>query len=157
MADQCYRGLFWYAGSLIWRCCFDEQLSPLLLFIGLGHPVVPQFINDSPLPPMFPLTLKEETWLRGAWPTDENGVAQFTSMLAPSRSLSASLTIIFEAIFPGYYQGRATHIHAKVFPEWKVLENNTFMSSRVVHVGQFFFDDEINMVVDKVCVCRSIQ
>lgn len=65
---------------------------------------------------------------------------------------SHSLTIIVQAIFPGYYQGRATHIHAKVFPEWKVLKNNTFMGSRVVHVGQFFFDDEINTVVDKVRV-----
>ena len=27
----------------------------------------------------FPRTVYEETWLRGAWPTDKNGVAQFTS------------------------------------------------------------------------------
>ncbi|EKM77683.1 hypothetical protein AGABI1DRAFT_129968 [Agaricus bisporus var. burnettii JB137-S8] len=97
-----------------------------------GHPAVSRFVNNNPLPPSFPRTLPEETWLRGAWPTDENGVAQFTT------------------IFPGYYQGRATHIHTKVFPEWKVLKNNTFMGSRVVHVGQFFFDDEINTVVDKM-------
>lgn len=65
------------------------------------------------------------------------------------RSITEILTID-TAIFPGYYQGRATHIHAKVYPEWKVLENGTFVGSRLVHIGQFFFDDEINMVVDKV-------
>ena len=38
----------------------------------------------------FPRANEDETWLRGAWPTGENGLAQFTS------------------IFPGYYTGRAT-------------------------------------------------
>ena len=56
------------------------------------------------------------------------------------------------AIFPGYYTGRATHIHAKVFPEWTVIkENNTYKGGRLSHVGQFFFDEELNEVIDKVC------
>ncbi|THH18831.1 hypothetical protein EW146_g2238 [Bondarzewia mesenterica] len=75
----------------------------------------------------FPRTKPEQTWLRGAWPTNQNGVAQFTT------------------IFPGYYTGRATHVHTKVFPEWKTLPNGTFESGRLSHVGQFFFDDDINM------------
>ena len=54
------------------------------------------------------------------------------------------------AIFPGYYTGRATHIHTKVFPEWTPLENGTFSGKRLAHVGQFFFEDEMNLVVDKV-------
>jgi protocatechuate 3,4-dioxygenase beta subunit len=74
-----------------------------------------------------------ETWLRGAWPTDRNGVVQFTT------------------IYPGYYTGRATHVHTKVFPEWQVIpENNTYKAGRLSHVGQFFFDEELNMVVDKM-------
>ncbi|EDR10170.1 uncharacterized protein LACBIDRAFT_184112 [Laccaria bicolor S238N-H82] len=77
-------------------------------------------------------TLSEETWLRGAWPTDKNGVAQFTT------------------IFPGYYMGRATHIHTKVFPEWVPQPNGTFAAGRLSHVGQFFFEDEINLVIDKM-------
>jgi hypothetical protein len=57
------------------------------------------------------------------------------------------------AIFPGYYTGRATHIHTKVFPEWTVHpENGTFTPGRLAHVGQFFFEDDINMAVDKVCL-----
>jgi hypothetical protein len=57
------------------------------------------------------------------------------------------------AIFPGYYTGRATHIHTKVFPKWTVHpENGTFTPGRLAHVGQFFFEDDINMAVDKVCL-----
>lgn len=40
----------------------------------------------------FPKTIWGETFLRGALPTDKNGVAAFTS------------------IFPGYYTGRATRM-----------------------------------------------
>ncbi|KAG7439817.1 aromatic compound dioxygenase [Guyanagaster necrorhizus] len=80
----------------------------------------------------FPRTMPAETFLRGAWPTNENGVAQFST------------------IFPGYYTGRATHIHTKVFPSWTPLPNGTFEAGKLVHVGQFFFDDEINSQVDKM-------
>ncbi|PBK83899.1 aromatic compound dioxygenase [Armillaria gallica] len=80
----------------------------------------------------FPRTKPAETFLRGAWPTNENGVAQFST------------------IFPGYYTGRATHIHTKVFPSWTPLPNGTFEAGKLVHVGQFFFDDEINVQVDKM-------
>ncbi|KAJ7041045.1 Intradiol ring-cleavage dioxygenase [Mycena alexandri] len=107
-----------------------------------GHPVpAPHLVDEQPqvggkrsgLLSAFPRTVQHETFLRGAWPTDRNGVAQFTS------------------IFPGYYTGRATHVHTKVFPEWTVHpENDTFTPSRLAHVGQFFFEDDINMSVDKM-------
>jgi len=106
-----------------------------------GHPwPKPELMNEQPqvggkrngLLTAFPRTEEEETWLRGAWPTDSNGVAQFTS------------------IFPGYYTGRATHVHTKVFPEWEVLPNGTFIGGRLSHVGQFFFEDDMNAIVDKM-------
>ncbi|TFK70257.1 aromatic compound dioxygenase [Pluteus cervinus] len=106
-----------------------------------GHPVpAPKLVNEQPqvggkragLLSAFPRTDFEETFLRGAWPTDANGVAQFTT------------------IYPGYYTGRATHIHAKVFPDWETLPNGTFKSHRMVHVGQFFFDDATNMKIDRM-------
>ncbi|KAJ7489210.1 Intradiol ring-cleavage dioxygenase [Mycena latifolia] len=107
-----------------------------------GHPdPAPHLVTEQPqvggkrsgLLSAFPRTNDVETFLRGAWATDRNGVAQFTS------------------IFPGYYTGRATHIHTKVFPEWTVHpENNTFSAGRLAHVGQFFFEDDINMAVDKM-------
>jgi len=80
----------------------------------------------------FPRTNTHEKWLRGAYPTDKNGVAQFTS------------------VFPGYYTGRATHVHVKIHHDWDMLPNGTFRSGRLIHTGQFFFDDELNMMMDKV-------
>lgn len=61
------------------------------------------------------------------------------------------------AIFPGYYTGRALHIHTKVFPEWKELPNGTFEAGRLSHTGQFFFDDEIVEVTSKVVFFLNFQ
>lgn len=106
-----------------------------------GHPdPAPHLVNEAVptsgprkgLLSMYPRTKSEETWLRGALPTDKNGVAEFTS------------------VFPGYYQGRATHVHVKVHPEYTILPNGTFTSGRLIHTGQFFVDDELNMSIDKI-------
>lgn len=37
-----------------------------------------------------------------------------------------------------------------MFPKWTVLPNDTFVSDRLVHVGQFFFDDKINLRIDRM-------
>ncbi|KAL0567290.1 hypothetical protein V5O48_014704, partial [Marasmius crinis-equi] len=127
-----------------------------------GHPeTVPQFKNVGEkiqiggktitMPPVYPRTKEEETWLRGAWPTDRNGVAQFTSpcnfvFLPPTNDSNLPRT----AIFPGYYSTRATHIHAKVFTSWTPLPNGTFEAGNLAHTGQFFFDDGVNTQVDKM-------
>ncbi|KAL0958780.1 hypothetical protein HGRIS_014101 [Hohenbuehelia grisea] len=58
-----------------------------------GHPWPKPHLKDekpqvggkrSGLLSAFPRTEPHETWLRGAWPTDQNGVAQFTSTSSPS-------------------------------------------------------------------------
>ena len=54
------------------------------------------------------------TFLRGTQPTDADGVAEFRS------------------IFPGWYPGRVTHVHYKVF-----------LDERTVLTGQMFFDDRL--------------
>lgn len=106
-----------------------------------GHPTPAEgFENEKPqvggtragLLTAYPRTLFDEQWLRGAWPTDNHGVARFST------------------IFPGYYTGRATHIHAEVHMEWERTKNGTFRSNDVQYIGQFFIDDEINMSVDKM-------
>lgn len=106
-----------------------------------GHPNPrPDLVNEQPategarrgLLSAYPRTGFEETWLRGALPTDRNGVAEFTS------------------VFPGYYQGRATHVHVKAFPEWQMLPNGTFIGGRLVHTGQFFVEDDLNEQIDKI-------
>jgi hypothetical protein len=112
-----------------------------------GHNPLPAQVVATPaqdgirkgLLPAFERTNSDETWLRGAWPTDQNGVAKFTS------------------IFPGYYTGRATHVHVKVHPEWSMLENGTFTSGRLIHTGQFFVDDKLNEEIDKVSSSLSLS
>lgn len=59
-----------------------------------------------------------QDWLRGAQITDANGVATFTT------------------IYPGWYSGRAVHIHFKVRPN----ETQEFTS-------QLFFDDTLSQQV----------
>ncbi|BGP52777.1 hypothetical protein JCM8202_003856 [Rhodotorula sphaerocarpa] len=80
----------------------------------------------------YPRTNDHETFLRAAWPTNEHGLAQFSS------------------IFPGYYTGRATHVHLRVHTEWEPIHNGTFRSHRMLHTGQLFVPDSINMQVDKM-------
>ena len=58
------------------------------------------------------------TFLRGVQKTDRNGLALFTT------------------IYPGWYQGRAVHIHVKVH-----------VGGNVVHTGQFFFPDALTAQV----------
>jgi protocatechuate 3,4-dioxygenase beta subunit len=58
---------------------------------------------------------KGQKWLRGAQVTDANGVATFTT------------------IYPGWYSGRAVHIHFKVHPD-----------TSKVFTSQLFFDDALS-------------
>lgn len=58
------------------------------------------------------------TFLRGIQRTDKNGLA------------------IFKTIYPGWYQGRAVHVHLKVH-----------LGGTTVHTGQLFFPDKLTDVV----------
>ena len=63
-------------------------------------------------------TRDDSTYLRGALVTNAEGVAEFTT------------------IYPGWYRGRTTHIHAKIH-----LDNTTLLTT------QFYFPEEINDAV----------
>ena len=56
-----------------------------------------------------------DTWLQGYQTTDADGTVRFTT------------------IYPGWYQGRAVHIHVKVF-----------VGGEAVHTGQLFFPDTLS-------------
>jgi protocatechuate 3,4-dioxygenase beta subunit len=58
------------------------------------------------------------TFLRGVQGTGSDGVATFQSL------------------YPGWYQGRAVHIHVKVH-----------LDDQTVHTGQLFFQDELTATV----------
>src|SRR5262249_11378901 len=66
------------------------------------------------------------TYLRGIQTTDANG------------------TVTFTTIYPGWYQGRATHIHAEVM-----------INGRSVKVTQIAFPESINNVVHTAGVYAS--
>jgi protocatechuate 3,4-dioxygenase beta subunit len=66
------------------------------------------------------------TFLRGIQKTDKNGLAVFTT------------------IYPGWYQGRAVHIHVKVH-----------VGGSVVHTGQLFFPDALTDTVYKAAPYAS--
>lgn len=66
------------------------------------------------------------------------------------RIAADSPSVHLSAIFPGYYTGRATHVHIKVHTKWEPYQNGTFKTGGIVHTGQFFVEDHINEVIDKV-------
>lgn len=63
-------------------------------------------------------TQTSATWLRGLQPVDSSGAATFTT------------------VYPGWYQGRATHIHVEVF-----------VDNRTVKATQIAFPEDINNAV----------
>lgn len=66
----------------------------------------------------FGSTTSNRSFLRGVQRTDSAGKATFVS------------------IYPGWYPGRATHIHVKVY-----------VGTSAVHTGQLFFDEAVNDAV----------
>ncbi|KAH7177051.1 Intradiol ring-cleavage dioxygenase [Dactylonectria macrodidyma] len=65
------------------------------------------------------------TFLRGIQKTDDEGVVQFLS------------------VFPGHYEGRATHHHMVAWINATMLPNNTITSGYVAHIGQLFWDQDL--------------
>ncbi|KAI3340065.1 Intradiol ring-cleavage dioxygenase [Ustulina deusta] len=70
------------------------------------------------------------TFLRGVQPTDEDGV------------------VSFDTIFPGHYQGRATHQHLIAHAGATTLPNGTYTGGRVAHLSQLFFDQALRDAVE---------
>ncbi|OTA33117.1 hypothetical protein BTJ68_06344 [Hortaea werneckii EXF-2000] len=65
-----------------------------------------------------------ETQLRGISITDKHGLAQ-------------TLTI-----FPGWYAGRAQHIHVKAHVNYTIYLNDTISFGNIPYTGQVFFDQD---------------
>jgi hypothetical protein len=65
-------------------------------------------------------------------PTDEEGVA------------------IFQTVWPGWYHGRATHIHVRIHTGSVTLDHGVFLGGgNISHTGQFFFSDNLVTEVSK--------
>jgi protocatechuate 3,4-dioxygenase beta subunit len=81
-------------------------------------------------------TIPMDTFLRGVQLTDAEG------------------NVEFQTIYPGWYQGRAIHIHMKVFTGGEVeddgttaTDDDTYAGGHTSHTGQLFFDEAMNDVV----------
>lgn len=81
--------------------------------------------------PPSPLTnVQNTTFLRGITEVDSDGVA------------------FFDTIFPGHYDGRATHIHIITEQNGTVFDNGTYSGGTISHVGQLFFDMALRSAVE---------
>jgi len=65
------------------------------------------------------------TFLRGLQESDSDGIIQVQS------------------IFPGWYQGRATHIHVAAHLGHTITDEGTIVGGKVNHVGQIYFPEEL--------------
>ncbi|KAK7517699.1 Intradiol ring-cleavage dioxygenase [Phyllosticta citriasiana] len=64
------------------------------------------------------------TYLRGIQATDKDGV------------------VAFETIFPGHYDGRATHTHLLAHVNVTVQSNNTITTTNnITHIGRLFWNE----------------
>lgn len=66
-----------------------------------------------------------EDFLRGIQLTDEGGFAEFRT------------------VYPGFYQGRATHIHVKVHIGGR-RSGSSYSGGHVAHTGQIFFPETLS-------------
>ncbi|KZM27470.1 uncharacterized protein EKO05_0007595 [Ascochyta rabiei] len=96
-----------------------ESLSPNIPFLEL--------LKDRNITNITDLDLHtdDSTWLRGMWPTDANGVSELVTN------------------YPGFYVGRAIHIHVQAHTDWVVRNNGTIVASNLASTGQIYFDEEI--------------
>jgi protocatechuate 3,4-dioxygenase beta subunit len=77
----------------------------------------------------------------GGPPGGPGGQSETTNdlrFLRGAQTSDADGKVTFETIYPGWYQGRAVHIHLKVHP-----------GGNTVHTGQLFFEDVVNSEIAK--------
>lgn len=102
----------------IWHCDADGFYSDFVSQVTSDN------LNDESLRPE-----DDGTFLRGLTLTNSSGVG------------------VFHTIYPGWYAGRATHIHIKVHNNVTVMNNgtqNVYTGGVVSHTGQLFFNDTLS-------------
>jgi protocatechuate 3,4-dioxygenase beta subunit len=97
----------------------------------------PAFFGRGPggQPPHQKLT-DDKTFFRGVQLTDDEGTAEFVT------------------IFPGWYRGRAIHIHMKVWVNGSVADRR-YAGGYTCHTGQLFFPEDISEDVSRLVPYRE--
>lgn len=63
---------------------------------------------------------------------------------------NASGVATFDTIYPGWYVGRATHMHIKVHLGGTYISSSSYYSGATyVHTGQLFFNDSLSDLVNQ--------
>ncbi|KAK0650751.1 hypothetical protein DIS24_g6474 [Lasiodiplodia hormozganensis] len=114
-----------------WHCNATGSYSS---FTGLspntGFPFLLQELNITDFEiGVTDLHTDDTTWLRGMWPTNENGMMEMRT------------------IFPGFYVERAIHIHAQVYTDWTLHANGTVTSGNIVSTGQLYFEEALEQQI----------
>lgn len=79
------------------------------------------------------------TYLRGVQPTDSDGVVRF------------------DTVFPGHYEGRASHQHIIAHVGAQLLTNGTYTGGAVAHLSQLFFDQALRDAVEALAPYKENQ
>ena len=108
-----------HAAVDVWHCDANGFYSG---FTGSNPGGTDGYVDDGSNP---------DTFLRGVMLTDANGLAQFAT------------------IYPGWYAGRAIHIHMKVHVGG-AAEDGTYDGGTTAHTGQLAFDDAITTEIAAV-------
>ncbi|KAF2422977.1 aromatic compound dioxygenase [Tothia fuscella] len=71
--------------------------------------------------------MEKSRWLRGVQPTNKKGM------------------VTFQTVFPGWYEGRATHVHLRIHDGNVTVEDGILLGggSKITHTGQLFFADKL--------------
>jgi len=87
----------------IWHGKSPRAFQPQPIVIGL-IPLLANALGDYGAYPGGNFN-RLQSWLRGGWYTDTNGMVEITT------------------VYPGYYDGRAPHIHLMVHKDWSQSDN----------------------------------
>ncbi|MET9994861.1 intradiol ring-cleavage dioxygenase [Streptomyces mutabilis] len=115
----------------IWHC---DALGVYSGYEAQGSALPGGMATDAPLPEdagdMHLEPTDNKKYLRGTQRTDNSGKVRFTS------------------IFPGWYEGRAVHIHTKVHVDGKWTKGG-YEGGRTCHTGQLYFEEQAVLAVGK--------
>ncbi|KAI4595966.1 hypothetical protein KJ359_006258 [Pestalotiopsis sp. 9143b] len=138
-------GPYWVRGELIRNNLREEQA---------GVPIVieAQFVDVETCEPLEGVYW--DVWNCNATGVYSGLVADGNGNTADTANLNATFlrgvaksnadgVVQFESVFPGHYDGRATHHHMVVHLNATVLPNNTLTGGTYGHVGQLFWDQDI--------------
>jgi len=113
----------------VWHCNTTGVYSGFIAYES-SNTVSPA----PPIPTSSPILIPasdQETFGRGAYPTNSNGLVEFST------------------VFPGFYGGRAIHIHTAVLTNYTVNANGTIgqEAGKIRHSGQVFFEESWTRLV----------